>query len=207
MRRTTIVALLAVGLLLLSSSGAGAGSNLAHETAVALRAAHHAEKIARAALRASKHSVAPIEGNVGPIGPRGANGPTGAQGPIGATGTNGSDGARGPEGPQGVRGEQGPKGDPEPQGVPGTSVKAYGHVTASGIGSTTDGTTVTHPGVGLYCVVDQGFVAMTVTPDGPNATTFAMPPAAPAGSCGPGRWTVVVSNNSGTDTGFYLMAN
>ncbi len=80
-------------------------------------------------------------------------------------------------------------------------------MTASGTGTTTQGTTVTHPGLGVYCLTDNGFVAVVATPDSYNTTTFALPPMASNNSCPAGNWQVVASNNSGTDTGFYFVAN
>lgn len=211
MRKTIVVgsvcALLGVGF---APAGAKAPS-LRNQVQVALREAHHAEVTAKTALRAAKRHRPAVKGATGPAGSTGATGPQGTPGASGATGAQGpqgSQGAQGKTGEAGPAGSQGPQGAPGPQGPkgdPGMSVKAYGHITTTGDGSVEQGTTSTHPGLGLYCLRDDGFATIVATADAPNATAFVQPPG--HGSCSAGQWTVVILNNGGVDTGFYFIAN
>lgn len=204
MRKTLIVLLCAFGFIGIEPAAASA-PNINREVAAALRVAHHADAVATRALAASKRLPALVKGDSGAPGSRGADGQSGTPGP---SGSNGAGGIAGSAGAVGSTGDRGSKGDSGTPGAPGAGgVKAYGHVTATGTGTTTQGTTGTHPGSGLYCMVDQGFIAVVATPDSYNAAVFALPPGAPNGSCGQSAWTIVVSNNSGVDTGFYFIAN
>jgi hypothetical protein len=124
-------------------------------------------------------------------GPQGEAGPGGAQGPAGFAGM---------DGPQGV---------PGPAGADGA--KTYGHVLSDGngdtTGSTTVGSTFTHPGLGIYCLTDPGMVSLVATPDSFNATAWVSEPGSVRNSCPTGRWMVRVDNNGGVDTGFTFMGH
>lgn len=139
----------------------------------------------------------------GEKGDRGDQGPAaiGAQGPQGNVGSTGSAGTSGSAGTQGV------PGDP---GTPG--VRAYGRIRTSGesqdtTGSTTQGLTFTHPGLGSYCLTDPGLTAISATPDTPNTTAVVMSPGEAQNSCPAGRWQVLMLNQNGNDTGFSFVAN
>jgi hypothetical protein len=115
----------------------------------------------------------------------------------------------GPAGPQGasVQGPQGPGGSSGPQGAPG-DVRAFGHVRPDGSG-TAQGVTVTHPGLGVYCVngTASGVSFLSVTPDASNSQAFVIEANAQSNSCPVDRLEVVVSNNGGVDTGFYFVGS
>lgn len=124
---------------------------------------------------------------------------TGEQGPAGPSGTDGAPGAPGPQGdpgPQGPRGEQGPAG---PQGPAGT-IRVYGHVNPDGTGTAT-GTTVTHPGIGVYCLTEGSTPALTaVTANAtiPDTTVRVEPPG---GTCGDAKFSIIAVNQTGQDSG------
>lgn len=162
--------------------------------------AGQAAKIARKALRRSNAAYAlasrvalnaPAQGVTGAQGAPGADGKPGRDG---SSGTNGADGARGPAGPEGP---QGPRGL---QGEPGAGVRAYGYVSATGDHTTTQGATVTHPGLGVYCVTAAGLTVLTVTPDTWGIASFVQPPGSTCGDA----WTVVLQGQ-GQDSGFYFL--
>lgn len=133
-----------------------------------------------------------VHGEKGDSGDPGPSGAQGSPGPAGVDGSDGADGATGEVGPAGATGPAGPAG----------SIRAYGYIRADGSG-TAQGVTVTHPGVGLYCVTPGSqLTALSVSPDAPNAEAFVQPPG--AGSCGAGAFTVVVLNNNGVDTGIFF---
>lgn len=214
MRKTVLVGVLAALCVYGFAPAEAKAPSLQKQVSSALKIARQAQKTANAALKASKRVPAVIKGTPGTPGAKGDTGPQGAPGATGRSGVDGQNGAAGMNGVNGARGADGatgatgPVGPQGPKGDPGTGgVKAFGHVSTGATGTELQGTTVTHPGNGLYCVTDDDYTAVVVTPDASNATAFALTPTSPYGSCGAGRWTVVVSNNSGTDTGFYLMAN
>jgi hypothetical protein len=73
-------------------------------------------------------------GATGPQGPQGDTGPTGATGPQGMQGDTGPTGATGPQGPQGDTGPTGATGPQGPQGIPGSSMNNIGTPGAAGFG-------------------------------------------------------------------------
>lgn len=133
----------------------------------------------------------------------------------GPAGARGADGAS-VEGPRGSTGEQGAPGSTGAAGPPG-DLRAFGHVKTardgSGAldGSTIQGTTVTHPGVGVYCVSSNAgaLTSLVVTPDGGNATSFVTPPGdtSVTAACPSGRFTVGIVQAQGVDTGFFFVAS
>lgn len=130
----------------------------------------------------------------------GEKGDKGDQGPA-------STGDQGPTGKSGADGSQGPAGGSGPQGTPG-DVRAYGHVRPDGSG-TAQGVTVTHPGLGVYCVngVASGVSFLSVSPDAPNAQAFVLEANSSGNSCSVDRLQVIVSNDGGVDTGFYFIGS
>lgn len=160
-----------------------------------------AEKASVAAYAIALEAVkrAGVPGPTGPQGERGTNGTNGTDGAAGANGldgTNGQDGAQGPQGPQGVQGPAGESGS-----VGGAT--AFGYVSPTGTGTTTQGATVTHPGLGVYCITAPDLTALVVSPDG-YATEFVYRPGTPGSSCAADKWMVIVAG-SGTDVGFHFI--
>lgn len=141
-------------------------------------------------------------------------GEQGTPGAAGVNGKNGADGAKGEPGPAGKQGEQGPigpQGSSGPAGPPGGAA-AFGtvHVTDSAsqtFTSNTQGATVAHPGLGLWCLSAPTLSAIVATPEAPNATAVVYMPTDSRNSCPSGRWQVTILNNSGVDTGFSFVGN
>lgn len=125
-------------------------------------------------------------------------GDTGPQGPVG------SQGEQGPAGPKGDTGAKGETGSMGPQGPAGHAV-AYGYAAVDNTGSKV-GATVTHPGLGVYCVDAPGVISLTVTPDAVGARAAV---TAPGGSCGPAAdfGVTVLSDPPGSDVGFHFAGN
>lgn len=177
---------------------------------LAQRADRHAAAAYALALSASgkagPQGEQGAQGIRGDTGPRGATGDTGAKGDAGTNGTNGTNGHDGAPGIQGPQGLQGMKGDTGSTGPAGSSgVAAYGYVSATGTGTTTQGATVTHPGNGLYCLTAPGLTALVVTPDTYGVHPFVYRPGAPGSSCSGERWMVVVPQDNGNDAGFTFL--
>lgn len=130
---------------------------------------------------------------------------------VGEKGDKGDPGAtiKGDQGPSGVgsKGDTGSQGSSGPRGQPG-DVRAFGHVRPDGSG-TAQGVTVTHPGLGVYCVngVASGVSFLSVTPDAPNARSFVLEANTVGNSCSLDRLQVVVQNDSGVDSGFYFIGS
>lgn len=211
MKRLTLT-LAALAFLLPWTGAANAVDSTAVRITTALKIAKAADKRSRLNSQAISALVAtaPVPaGNTvtGPQGPAGEPGRDGIDGTNGKDGAAGQPGAPGVKGEKGERGEAGPKGDTGNAGPPGPAgpggPTAFGRVVANGAGTITQGATVTHPGLGVYCLYSPGLTALVVTPDG-YATAWAYPPGSPSSSCPVERWTVIVSA-SGNDAGFYFI--
>ena len=122
-------------------------------------------------------------------------GDAGPQGPAGPTGAKGD---------SGLQGEQGAKGDP---GAPGPS-RSYGHIKSDLSGPRTNITSVTSPGLNLYCMVlPAETTSLVITPDVYDAQPYVLEPGAAGTSCAAGRWQIALLNNHAEATGFFFVAN
>ncbi len=107
------------------------------------------------------------QGEVGPVGPAGAQGPIGEtgpqgdqgeQGPVGPAGPQGEQGEVGPQGPAGEAGPAGPQGEPGPAGEDGlTPTLTIGTVTTGEPGTEAEASiTGTAPNFVLNLTIPQG---------------------------------------------------
>lgn len=232
MHRTTITALAALALTIPLVAPADATDGLAlkayklaHKADVAAKLADRHAGAAYAVAIGTAAKLATIKSGVGPQGLSGVTGTAGSDGSDGVGGSNGKDGAPGGVGPQGVQGGQGPRGvqgdrgergdvgpagdkgdtgaqGPAGQDATGEGVQAFGYVSASGAGTSTQGATVTHPGNGLYCVNAPGLTALVVSPDLWGTTPYVSRPGSAGSSCPAAQWMVVLQQDNGADVGF-----
>lgn len=139
--------------------------------------------------------------NIRVSGEKGDKGDPGATitGPIGSAGATGSTGATGATGAEGSSG---------PQGLPG-AIRAYGHIRPDGSGSV-QGATVTHPGLGVYCVngVASGITAIVANPDAINSTAHVVEPnQAATNPCRADQFLVQITNQNGVDVGAWIVGS
>ncbi|MBD3943180.1 collagen-like protein [Microbacterium sp. NEAU-LLC] len=110
MRRHTIAAALAAGLVLVGGAAFAAAPALTASTITACAGADGKLRLVDASTQCRPPEKAISWNTVGPQGPAGPAGPAGPQGETGATGATGPTGATGATGPAGPAGPTGPAG-------------------------------------------------------------------------------------------------
>lgn len=147
--------------------------------------------------------------NIHVVGEKGDKGDPGAavvgpQGSAGQSGDRGLDGRDGSAGAPGSSGPQGPTGD----------IRAFGVIRVTDSDSQSysanvQGATVSHPGLGVWCVTqgNPALTALSVTPDTPSTQAVVMQPGDSRSSCSSGRFTVLLVNDNGVDSGWSFVGS